>query len=172
MLGGASDQAQAQGWAGQRSTTKSAYNGAGINLAVPGFGFTDQPATDGADPAATAQVKQHDLDGVNVDLEALTVFETRTGSAEQWLVSFAVVLRVPLPSGQYLTSHARQGATKYTDCPGPLNASSSAWPNTALFQTIASGVDSRTLLVGKLGTNGHLDPGHTCHSPSEGKVSV
>lgn len=45
-----------------------------------------------------------------------------------------------------------------------LTASSSAWPNTALFQIAASGVSENKLIIGKPATaadasNGYVDPG-------------
>lgn len=45
-----------------------------------------------------------------------------------------------------------------------MTASSSAWPNTALFQIVASGVSRNKLLIGKPATagdasNGYTDPG-------------
>lgn len=64
-----------QNWAemtaDQRSTIKTAYNAAGISLVVSAFGSTDQPATSGTDPTATAQslatwVKANEVDGVDI----------------------------------------------------------------------------------------------------------
>ena len=55
-----------------------------------------------------------------------------------------------------------EGATEYTTCDGLLTASSSTWPETALFQIAASGVSLDKLVIGKPGTtsdasNGYMD---------------
>ena len=62
----------------------------------------------------------------------------------------------------YNVQFYNQGASEYTDCAGLLTASSTAWPQTALFQIIASGVAADKLLIGKPGTsadasNGYMD---------------
>ncbi|KAF7980246.1 hypothetical protein HWV62_38975 [Athelia sp. TMB] len=62
----------------------------------------------------------------------------------------------------YNVQFYNQGASEYTDCTSLLTASSSAWPQTALFQIIASGVAADKLLIGKPGTsadasNGYMD---------------
>ncbi|KAF8916309.1 glycoside hydrolase superfamily [Mucidula mucida] len=41
-----------------------------------------------------------------------------------------------------------QGTSEYTTCDGLLTASSSTWPETALFQIIANGVDGSKLIIG------------------------
>ena len=56
-----------------------------------------------------------------------------------------------------------EGATEYTTCAGLLTASSSTWPETALFQIAANGVALDKLVIGKPGTsadasNGYIDP--------------
>ncbi|KAF7983288.1 hypothetical protein HWV62_22945 [Athelia sp. TMB] len=63
----------------------------------------------------------------------------------------------------YNVQFYNQGVDEYVDCAGLLTTSSSAWPNTALFQIIASGIPSDKLLIGKPGTaadatNGYVDP--------------
>lgn len=62
----------------------------------------------------------------------------------------------------YNVQFYNQGVTEYTTCAGLLTASSSVWPNTALFQIIAAGVSSQKVLIGKPGTaadatNGYVD---------------
>ncbi|KAG6372750.1 glycoside hydrolase family 18 protein [Boletus reticuloceps] len=61
------------------------------------------------------------------------------------------------------TQFYNQGATEYTTCAGLLTASSSVWPETALFQISANGVSLDKLVIGKPGTsadasNGYIDP--------------
>lgn len=56
-----------------------------------------------------------------------------------------------------------EGTSEYTTCAGLLTASSSAWPQTALFQIAANGVPLSKLVIGKPGTtsdasNGYIDP--------------
>ena len=58
-----------------------------------------------------------------------------------------------------------EGATEYTTCTctGLLTASSSTWPESALFQIAANGVSLDKLVIGKPGTsvdasNGYIDP--------------
>lgn len=56
-----------------------------------------------------------------------------------------------------------EGTTEYTDCNGLLTASSATFPNSALFQIIAAGIDQSKLVIGKPGstadaTNGFMDP--------------
>lgn len=76
LLEGAWD--NAEGWtelsASDRSTTKAAYNDAGIALMVAAFGSSDTPTTSGADPTDTANtmaawVIEYGLDGIDVDYE-------------------------------------------------------------------------------------------------------
>lgn len=60
--------------ADERTTIKSEYAAAGIQLGVSLFGSTDVPTTSGQDPVALANtvsawVKEYDLDGVDVDYE-------------------------------------------------------------------------------------------------------
>ncbi|KAJ6456296.1 glycoside hydrolase family 18 protein [Mycena vitilis] len=56
-----------------------------------------------------------------------------------------------------------QGADEYTSCAGLLTASSSAWPQSSLFEIAASGVDLNKLVIGKPAiaadsTSGYMDP--------------
>jgi hypothetical protein len=56
-----------------------------------------------------------------------------------------------------------EGTTEYTDCTGLLTQSSSAWPQTSLFEIAASGVAENKLIIGKPATssdasNGYIDP--------------
>ncbi|KAN0078084.1 carbohydrate-binding module family 5 protein [Tylopilus felleus] len=55
-----------------------------------------------------------------------------------------------------------QGTSEYTTCDGLLTASSSAWPQSALFQIVTNGVDRDKLVIGKPATavdasNGYMD---------------
>ncbi|KAI0047160.1 glycoside hydrolase family 18 protein [Auriscalpium vulgare] len=113
LLSGPADQAVE--WtlisASDRATIKSQYAAAGIKLLVSAFGSTDAPTSEGADPVATANtmaawVKQYDLDGIDVDYEDFNAFDGSSGSAVTWLESFTKQLRVQLPQGQYILTHA------------------------------------------------------------------
>lgn len=95
--------------ADERAALKSQYAAAGIKLVVSALGSTDVPTTVGSDPIALANtmgawVKQWGLDGIDVDYEDFGAFET--GKAEAWLISFTKQLRVQLPAGQYILTHA------------------------------------------------------------------
>ncbi|TFK39804.1 glycoside hydrolase family 18 protein [Crucibulum laeve] len=95
----------------QRATIKSQYASAGIKLIVSVFGSTDVPTTTRADPVATANtmaawVKQYNLDGIDVDYEDFGAFDVGDGKAEAWLISFTKQLRVQLPQGTYILTHA------------------------------------------------------------------
>ncbi|KAF8133344.1 glycoside hydrolase family 18 protein [Boletus edulis] len=198
---------EAQNWqeltASQRSTYLSEYNAAGISLIVSAFGSTEAPTSSGLDPVTTANsiaswVITYGVLGVDVDYEDFTAFNGANGTAETWLISFTKQLRVQLPQGEYILTHApvapwfspgrwsgggylavdtsvgslidwyniqfyNQGATEYTTCAGLLTASSSVWPETALFQISANGVSLDKLVIGKPGTtadasNGYIDP--------------
>jgi len=63
----------------------------------------------------------------------------------------------------YNVQFYNQGTSEYTTCTGLLTASTSAWPETALFQIAANGVSLDKLLIGKPATssdaaNGYIDP--------------
>ncbi|KAF9073324.1 glycoside hydrolase family 18 protein [Rhodocollybia butyracea] len=77
------------------------------------------------------------------------------------------------PSGGYLAVHKsvgsmidwynvqfyNQGTTEYTTCAGLLTASSSTWPQSALFQIAANGVTLNKLVIGKPATTADEDSG-------------
>jgi hypothetical protein len=95
-----------------RSTIKSQYAAAGIKLLVSVFGATDAPTTAGCDPTAEANtmaawVQKYDLDGIDVDYEDFDAFDASSGSAVTWLKTFTKQLRVHLPQGNYILTHAR-----------------------------------------------------------------
>jgi hypothetical protein len=46
-----------------------------------------------------------------------------------------------------------QGTTEYTTCAGLLTASSSKWPNTAVFQLAAGGLPLNKIVIGKPGNS-------------------
>lgn len=63
----------------------------------------------------------------------------------------------------YNVQFYNQGATEYVDCNGLFVQSSSAWPQTSVFEIIASGVDPSKIVIGKPATtadasNGFMDP--------------
>ncbi|KAL0953846.1 hypothetical protein HGRIS_005022 [Hohenbuehelia grisea] len=106
---------QAQFWtslsASDRSSIKAEYAAAGIKLLVSVFGATDAPTSVRADPIGTANtmaawVKQYNLDGIDVDYEDFNAINAGDGKAEAWLTSFTKQLRVQLPQGQYILTHA------------------------------------------------------------------
>lgn len=76
----------------------------------------------------------------------------------------------------YNVQFYNQGTTEYTDCNGLLTQSSSAWPQTSLFEIAASGVSLDKLVIGKPGTaadatNGYMDPATlaTCVNTAKGQ---
>lgn len=96
----------------ERSTIKSQYAAAGIKLLVSVFGATDAPTTAGCDPTTLANtmaawVQKYDLDGIDVDYEDFDAFDSSSGSAVPWLETFTKQLRVHLPQGNYILTHAR-----------------------------------------------------------------
>ncbi|KAL0576275.1 hypothetical protein V5O48_005719 [Marasmius crinis-equi] len=108
-------QVKAEEWtwltAAERATIISQYHAAGINLIVSLFGATDAPTSTGADPIATANtmaawVKQFGLDGVDVDYEDFNAMNAGDGRAEKWLADFTRQLRVQLPQGSFILTHA------------------------------------------------------------------
>ncbi|KAJ7180661.1 glycoside hydrolase family 18 protein [Mycena filopes] len=203
--------------AADRATIKAQYNAAGIKLMVSAFGSTDQPTTSGLNPVTLATtmanwVIQWGLDGIDVDYEDFPAFDSNSGSAENWLISFTTQLRTILPQGQYIITHApvapwfspskwggggylkvhqsvgnlidwyniqfyNQGTTEYTTCASLLTASSSTWPQTALFQIAASGVPLSKLVIGKPagtgdGNSGFMDAATlaTCVTQAKAKA--
>ncbi|KAK7687873.1 hypothetical protein QCA50_009092 [Cerrena zonata] len=213
LLEGAWDKAEewTQLSAADRANIKSQYAAAGIKLMVSVFGSTDVPTSTGADPIATANtiaawVKEFDMDGVDVDYEDFNAFDAGDGSAENWLISFTKQLRVQLPQGQFILTHApvapwfspnkwggggylkvdqevgslidwyniqfyNQGTNEYTTCAGLLTASSSTWPQSALFQIAASGVPLDKLVIGKPATTGDATNGFIAPATLAGCVS-
>lgn len=77
----------------------------------------------------------------------------------------------------YNVQFYNQGTTEYTTCSGLLTSSSSAWPNTAVFQIASTaGVPLNKIVIGKPGTtsdasNGYVDPGTLAGCLSQGKSS-
>ncbi|KAH0835491.1 hypothetical protein J3R83DRAFT_9158 [Lanmaoa asiatica] len=53
-----------------------------------------------------------------------------------------------------------EGTSEYTTCSGLITASSSSWPQTALFQIAANGVSLDKLVIGKPGTTGDANNGY------------
>nr|VWO94730.1 Lmo1883 protein [Ganoderma boninense] len=109
---------QAENWAklsvSQRQKLKEEYNDAGIALLVTAFGADDLPATAGHDPVATAEsmaqfVQGNQLDGIDVDFEEVQLMQTKAGAGETWVSSFTQTLRVYLPKGRFIISHAPVG---------------------------------------------------------------
>jgi len=114
LTSGAADQALE--WqsisASDRSAIKSQYAAAGIKLLVSVFGATEAPTSAGSDPITVADtmaawVKKYDLDGIDVDYEDFNAFDGSSGSAVTWLKKFTKQLRVHLPQGSYILTHAR-----------------------------------------------------------------
>ncbi|KAF8327704.1 glycoside hydrolase superfamily [Cantharellus anzutake] len=106
---------QAQEWASldqsARSSIKSAYSDAGIQMMVSAFGSTDSPTSAGYDAVLTANsmaswVKSYNLDGIDVDYEDFGAIGKSDGSAENWLITFTQTLRNALPSPDYIITHA------------------------------------------------------------------
>ncbi|KAF7794237.1 hypothetical protein EIP86_005369 [Pleurotus ostreatoroseus] len=59
----------------------------------------------------------------------------------------------------YNVQFYNQGTAEYTTCAGLLTASSSTWPETALFQIAASGVPLSKLVIGKPANTGDANNG-------------
>jgi len=70
----------------------------------------------------------------------------------------------------YNVQFYNQGTTEYTTCSGLLTASSSTWPNTALFQIAASGVSLSKLVIGKPATTSDASNGYMSTSTLAGCV--
>jgi chitinase len=80
---------------------------------VAAFGATDVPTSSGYDPVALANqmgqwIIDYNLDGIDIDYEDFGAVNRQDGSAENWLSSFTKQLRVKLPVGQYIVTHARE----------------------------------------------------------------
>lgn len=77
----------------QRASVKAEYAAAGIKIIVSLFGSTDAPTSSGADPIATANkmaawVKEFELDGVDVDYEAICGFNNSLKMNTHLIVGF------------------------------------------------------------------------------------
>ncbi|KAF8133350.1 glycoside hydrolase family 18 protein [Boletus edulis] len=106
---------EAENWeeqtASARSSYLSEYNAAGISLIVSAFGSTETPTTSGLDPVTTANtmaawVIEYGIQGIDVDYEDFTAFDSGNGTAETWLITFTQQLRTQLPQGEYILTHA------------------------------------------------------------------
>ncbi|KAN0073590.1 glycoside hydrolase family 18 protein [Tylopilus felleus] len=161
------------------------YKKAGISLIISSFGFTETPTSSGKDAVTVGndlakRLKQYGIEGIDVDYEDLSAFNSTAAEAEAWLISLTQTLRKELPQGQYILTHAQvewrrlpastqsvgsmidwyniqlgfitfsaEGTSEYTTCDGLLTASSSTWPETALFQIAADGVNKNKFVIGK-----------------------
>ncbi|PFH50204.1 glycoside hydrolase family 18 protein [Amanita thiersii Skay4041] len=167
---------------------KTAYNNAGIKLIVGALTSSDADAKQTAQTLAN-WVKQYDLDGIDVGFGDPHAFEN--GSAEAFIaVAISIVSALPWvrnthhkfcpnkwPGGGYLYINKEVGSmidwyniqfynwgeSEYTDCNSLLFDSSSAWPQSSIFQINANGVDLSKLVTGKPATtqdavNGYIDP--------------
>lgn len=95
----------------KRAAIRKEYNEAGIKIIISAFGETPKPTTDedSAEDVAKALgifVREHDVDGVDVDYEDLEAFNG--GDAEKWLIEFTQTLRKYLPQDKYILTHARK----------------------------------------------------------------
>ncbi|KAH8109504.1 glycoside hydrolase family 18 protein [Phellopilus nigrolimitatus] len=75
----------------------------------------------------------------------------------------------------YNVQFYNQGTSEYTTCSGLLTTSSSTWPESALFQIAASGVDLDKLVIGKPATssdasNGYIAPATLASCLSQAKT--
>jgi len=75
----------------------------------------------------------------------------------------------------YNVQFYNQGTSEYTTCSGLLTQSSSAWPESALFQIAANGVSLNKLVIGKPGassdaTNGYVSPSTLASCVSQAKA--
>ncbi|KAI0766605.1 glycoside hydrolase family 18 protein [Trametes elegans] len=89
------------------------------------------------------------------------------------------------PGGGYLKVHQQvgslidwynvqfynQGASEYTTCAGLLTSSSSAVPNSAVFQIIASGVPANKVVIGKPANTGDASSGYMAPATLAGCVA-
>ncbi|KAF8825698.1 hypothetical protein HHX47_DHR6000049 [Lentinula edodes] len=198
LLEGAFDKAEewTQLTAAERATIKAEYAAAGISLVVAVFGSTDVPTTTGADPIATANtmaawVIEYGLDGIDVDYEDFNAFDAGTAEFSQGLASVAPWFSPSIwTNGGYIAVHEQvgslidwynvqfynQGTSEYTTCAGLLTASSSTWPESALFQIAANGVTLDKLVIGKPATTGdetsggYIDPATLATCVEEAKA--
>jgi len=71
----------------------------------------------------------------------------------------------------YNVQFYNQGTSEYTTCAGLLTASSSTWPESALFQIAANGVDLNKLVIGKPGNSGDASNGFIAPATLAGCLS-
>lgn len=64
-----------------------------------------------------------------------------------------------------------EGTSEYTTCAGLLTTSSSTWPNSALFQIVASGVPASKLVIGKPANSGDATNGYIAPATLAGCIS-
>ncbi|KAI1787342.1 glycoside hydrolase [Ganoderma leucocontextum] len=98
----------------KRQQLKQQYNQAGVSIVASAFGATDLPTSGGKDPVALANtmgqfILSHDLDGIDVDWEEITLVTSQNGVGEAWLATFTQTLRQQLPQGQFILTHAPVG---------------------------------------------------------------
>ncbi|KAK0202175.1 hypothetical protein DFS33DRAFT_1386465 [Desarmillaria ectypa] len=152
---------------GSGNSIKSGYAAAGIKLLVSVSCTTDVPTTSGADPIATATtmaawVIEYGLDGIDFDYEDFAAMNGG-GTAELCGGSYTKInQKVGDLIDWYNIHFYNQGSTEYAHCDGLLAASSSTWPETALFEIANNGIDLSKLVTGKPvasndATNGYMN---------------
>ena len=70
----------------------------------------------------------------------------------------------------YLPLFFLEGTTEYTSCTGLLTKSSSAWPQTSLFEIAASGVPLNKIVIGKPATASDASSGFVAPSTLAGCI--
>jgi len=68
------------------------------------------------------------------------------------LEASSTIVSPALPFDSHEIIFFAEGTTEYTDCNGLLFTSSDVWPQSALFQIAASGIDLSKLVIGKPAT--------------------
>ncbi|KAL5504980.1 hypothetical protein ACEPAH_7643 [Sanghuangporus vaninii] len=101
------------------------------------------------------------IDWYNVQVNGLSIFRLQFHHIDG------------LPSSGIMKFY-NQGTNEYTTCAGLLTSSSSTWPESALFQIAANGVDLDKLVIGKPATsgdasNGFIDPATLAGCVSQAK---
>ncbi|KAJ4490071.1 glycoside hydrolase superfamily [Lentinula aciculospora] len=91
-----------------RKSVLQKYNQAGIKIMVSAFGSTETPTTQGLSAETLANtmaewVIKYGVHGIDVDYED---FAAINGKGVQWIVDFTNALRLKLPQGQYILTHA------------------------------------------------------------------
>ncbi|TFK95290.1 glycoside hydrolase family 18 protein [Pterulicium gracile] len=120
--------------------------------------------------------------GENWLIAFTTQLRSQLPSADGYIITHAPVTPwftpTLYPGGGYLKVHQEvgslidwynlqfynQGTSEYVTCEGLLDASSSSWPETAIFEINANGVSHDKLVIGKPAAfvnanNGHMEPG-------------